>query len=138
MPLESWLPALNTALIVISGLCLLVGFYFIKRKNVPAHKASMLTAAVFAGLFLVVYVIRYIVLEEKVFAHPGWIKTLYLSILVTHIFMAITIVPLVIVTLRRALRGDFQRHKRIARVTFPIWLFVAVSGWVIYWMLNVM
>lgn len=138
MPLESWLPALNTALIVISGLCLLVGFYFIKRKNVPAHKASMLTAAAFAGLFLIVYVIRYIVLDEKVFAHEGWIKTLYLGILVTHILMAIAIVPLVIITLRRALGGDFQRHKRIARVTFPIWLFVAVSGWVIYWMLNVM
>lgn len=138
MALESWLPALNTALIVTSGLCLLVGFYFIKRKNVPAHKASMLTAAVFAGLFLLVYVIRYVVLDEKIFAHEGWIKTLYLSILATHIVMAIAIVPLVIITLRRALRGDFPRHKRIARVTFPIWLFVAVSGWVIYWMLNVM
>lgn len=138
MALESWLPALNTALIVISGLCLLVGFFFIKRKNVPAHKASMLTASVFAGLFLVAYVIRYIVLDERVFPHTGWIKTLYLSILVTHILMAIAIVPLALFTLRRALRGDFERHKRIARVTFPIWLFVAVSGWVIYWMLNVM
>ncbi len=136
MTLEVWLPLLNTSLIVISGGVLLLGFFFIKRGNIKAHKASMLTASAFAALFLVVYVIRYLVLEETVFAHQGWLKTVYLIILVTHIVMAIAIVPLVIVTVRRALKGAYDKHKRIARITFPIWLFVAASGWVIYWMLH--
>lgn len=135
MPLEVWLPLLNTALIVTSGVFLLIGFFFVKRKNISAHKASMLTAASFAGLFLVVYVTRYVVLDEKIFTHSGWVKTVFLSILIGHIILAISIVPLVLITLRRAFRGDFQNHARIARVTFPIWLVVAVSGWVIYWML---
>jgi len=136
MPLEVWLPLLNTSLIVVSGAVLLLGFFFVKKGNINAHKASMLTASAFAASFLVVYVIRYLVLEETVFAHQGWIKAVYLILLVVHIVMAIAIVPLVIVTVRRALRGTFDKHKRIARITFPIWLFVAVSGWVIYWMLN--
>lgn len=136
MPLEVWLPLLNTSLIVVSGVFLLVGFFFIKRGNTTAHKASMLTAAAFAALFLVVYVVRYLVLEETVFAHTGWLKVVYLMLLAAHILMAIAIVPLVLITLRRALRGAFDKHKRIARIAFPIWLFVAASGWVIYWMLN--
>ena len=135
MPLEQWLPSFNAGLIVVSGIFLVVGFVFIKRNNVQAHRRSMLSATVFAGLFLVVYVTRWFVIETKLFPSQGWIKTLYLSILVPHIVLAMAIVPLVLVTLKRALSQDFERHKRIARLTFPIWLFVAVSGWVVYWML---
>lgn len=135
MPLEQWLPSFNAGLIVVSGIFLVVGFVFIKRDNVQAHRRSMLSATVFAGLFLVVYVTRWFVIETKLFPSQGWIKTLYLSILVPHIVLAMAIVPLVLVTLKRALSQDFERHKRIARLTFPIWLFVAVSGWVVYWML---
>jgi len=136
MALEVWLPLLNTSLIVISGVCLLVGVWFIKRNNVAAHKASMLTATMFAALFLIVYVTRYIVLDEKIFPHEGWLKAVYLVILIAHIVLAIGLAPLVLITLRRALAGNFEKHKRIAKITFPVWLFVAVSGWVIYWMLN--
>jgi putative membrane protein len=136
MPLEVWLPLLNTSLIVISGVCLLIGVWFIKRKNVPAHKASMLTASSFAGLFLIVYVTRYFVLEETIFPHEGLLKIVYLSILIVHIIFAIGLLPLVIITLRRALTENFEKHKRIAKITFPVWLFVALSGWVIYWMLH--
>jgi len=135
VPLEQWLPSFNAGLIVVSGIFLVVGFVFIKRNNVQAHRRSMLSATVFAGLFLVVYVTRWFVIETKLFPSQGWIKTLYLSILVPHIVLAMAIVPLVLVTLKRALSQDFERHKRIARLTFPIWLFVAVSGWVVYWML---
>jgi len=135
VPLEQWLPPFNAGLIVISGVFLVVGFVFIKRDNVQAHRRSMLSATVFAGLFLVVYVTRWFVLETKLFPSQGWIKTLYLSILVPHIVLAMVIVPLVLITLKRALSQDFERHKRIARLTFPLWLFVAVSGWVVYWML---
>ncbi len=136
MPLEVWLPALNTGLIVVSGAFLLLGFVFVKRGNVPAHKASMLTATAFAGLFLIVYVTRYVVLGETRFTQEGFIKAVYLGLLAVHIVAAIALVPLVLVTLRRALGGNFERHKRIARITFPTWLFVAASGWVIYWMLQ--
>jgi len=135
VPLEQWLPPFNAGLIVVSGVFLVLGFVFIKRNNVQAHRRSMLSATVFAGLFLVVYVTRWFVIETKLFPSQGWIKTLYLSILVPHIVLAMAIVPLVLITLKRALSQDFERHKRIARLTFPIWLFVAVSGWVVYWML---
>lgn len=136
MPLEVWLPLLNTSLIVVSGVCLVVGFIFIKQRKIQLHKAFMLTATSFAGLFLIVYVIRYLVLEETKFQHEGILQIIYFTILIIHIIMAIVIVPLVLITLRRALREDFKNHKKIAKITFPIWLFVAISGWVVYWMLH--
>ena len=133
--LEAWLPLLNTSLIVVSGLFLLLGYYFIKRKRVLAHQRSMLTATVFAALFLVVYVTRALLFETKFFAGTGWVRTLYLTILISHSILAILVGPLVLVTLRRALTGQFARHRRMARVTFPIWLYVVVTGWIIYLML---
>lgn len=136
MPLEVWLPLLNTSLIVVSGVCLVVGFIFIKQRKIQLHKAFMLTATSFAGLFLIVYVIRYLVLEETKFQHEGMLQIIYFTILIIHIIMAIVIVPLVLITLRRALHEDFKNHKKIAKITFPIWLFVAISGWVVYWMLH--
>jgi len=135
MGYETWLPILNTSLIVISGLALLTGFFFIKRQNIPAHKASMLTATAFAGLFLIVYVIRWAMLGSKEFTGEGAIRTAYYFILITHIILAIGIVPLVVITLRRALKGNYQAHKQIARITFPIWLYVALSGWAVYYLL---
>ncbi|MBI1729286.1 DUF420 domain-containing protein [Candidatus Acetothermia bacterium] len=135
MSWESFLPLFNTSLIVISGIALVTGFFFIKRKNIPAHRRCMITATIFAGLFLVVYVTRWALLPPKLFQGEGTIRTVYFVILIVHMIFAIGIVPLVIITLRRALRSDFQRHKKIARVTLPVWLYVAVSGWVVYWML---
>jgi putative membrane protein len=135
MSWESFLPLFNTSLIVISGIALLIGFFFIKRKNIPAHKRCMITATIFAGLFLVVYVTRWAVLPPKFFQGEGTIRTLYFVNLIVHMILAIGIVPLVIITLRRALRGEYAKHKKIARITLPIWLYVAVSGWVVYWML---
>ena len=133
--IQTYLPPFNTALIVISGIALITGFVLIKRKNVEAHKRSMLTATTFAGLFLVVYVIRWILLDSKAFDGEGIAQTLYFIVLISHIILAMAIVPFVLVTLRRALKGDYEKHKRIARVTFPMWLYVAISGWVVFWML---
>ncbi len=132
---ETLLPPFNALLILISGIALLIGFFFIKRKNIQAHKKSMLTATLFAGLFLVVYVIRWASFGSKPFEGAGISRTIYLLVLVTHIILAIGIVPLVLVTLRQAFKNDFQKHKRIARITLPIWLYVALSGWAVYWML---
>ena len=130
-----WLPLLNTALIVVSGCFLVLGYNFIRRKRVEAHRRSMLTATVFAALFLVVYVVRALTFETRLFAGQGLVRATYLTILVSHTILAIAVGPLVLLTLRRALRGEFARHRKLARLTAPIWAYVVVTGWVIYMML---
>jgi putative membrane protein len=130
-----WLPLLNTALIVVSGCFLALGYSFIRRKRVEAHRRSMLTATIFAALFLVVYVARALLFETRVFAGQGPLRAVYLVILVSHTVLAIAVGPLVLVTLRRALRGEFARHRRLARLTAPVWAYVVLTGWVIYMML---
>ena len=130
-----WLPLINTALIVVSGCFLVLGYTFIRRKRVEAHRRSMLTATIFAALFLVVYVVRALLFETRLFAGQGPIRAIYLTILVSHTILAIAVGPLVLLTLRRALHGEFARHRRLARLTAPVWAYVVVTGWVIYMML---
>ena len=127
---------LNTSLIVISGVFLLLGYYFIRQRQIELHKRSMLTATTFAALFLVVYVSRALLFETRVFAGEGLVRAVYLAILVSHTILAILVGPLALLTLRRALRGEFSKHRQIARVTFPMWLYVVATGWLIYWMLH--
>jgi putative membrane protein len=134
--IETWIPLLNTSLIVISGFFLLLGYGFIRRKQVIPHRRSMLTATVFAALFLVVYVTRALLFETKFFAGEGWVRVVYLGILISHTILAMAVGPFVLITLRRALRGQFARHKQIARITFPMWLYVVATGWIIYLMLH--
>lgn len=131
----SWLPPLNTALILVSGIAVVAGYACIRQRRVDWHRRFMLTGAVFAGLFLVVYVVRWALLGSKPFEGTGWLRSLYLAVLGTHVVLAIVLAPLVLVTLQRALRGNFHAHRRIARKTLPLWLYVAASGWVVYWML---
>jgi uncharacterized membrane protein YozB (DUF420 family) len=132
---ESWVPPLNTALIVISGMFLIAGYVFIRTGRIKWHRRSMITASVFSALFLVVYVTRFLVLGSKIFPGEGISRIIYFAILIPHTIIAISIAPLAFVTLRRALRGRFLQHRRIARVTLPLWIYTAVSGWVVYWML---
>ena len=127
---------LNTSLIVISGVFLLLGYYFIRQRQIERHKQSMLTATTFAALFLVVYVTRALLFETKVFAGEGLVRAIYLAILISHTILAIAVGPFALVTLRRALRGEFSKHRQIARITFPMWLYVVATGWLIYLMLN--
>jgi putative membrane protein len=136
VPGPEWVAILNTTLIVISGVFLLIGYYFIRQRKIELHKRSMLTATTFAALFLVVYVTRALLFETKVFAGDGWVRVVYLAILVSHTILAILVGPFALVTLRRALKGDFPKHKQIARITFPMWLYVVATGWIIYWMLH--
>jgi putative membrane protein len=133
-----WLPLLNTSLIVVSGLFLAAGYVFIRQKRISLHRKAMLTATTFAALFLVVYVTRYALYETKIFAGDGLVRAIYLVILVSHTILAVAVGPMVLVTLRRALREDFFSHRRIARITVPVWAYVVVTGWIIYMMLNVM
>lgn len=131
-----WLPLLNTTLIVISGAAVLVGYAFIKRRDVPRHRAAMLVGTTFAALFLVVYVARWALLGSKSFEGEGPIRAFYLFLLGTHVVLAIALGPMVLVTLARALRGRFDAHRALARRTMPVWLYVAASGWAVYWLLH--
>jgi putative membrane protein len=132
---EIWVPMLNTALIVVSGILLVVGFVCIKRRQVQWHRRFMISASVFAAAFLVVYVARYLLLGSKIFPGEGVSRVIYFAILIPHTIIAIAVVPLAFFTLRRALRGKFAQHRRIARVTLPLWVYTALSGWVVYLML---
>lgn len=129
------LPSLNAVLNSLSALLLLTGFAFIRNKKVTAHKICMGSAFVASILFLVSYVVYHAQVGSVRFPGRGWVRPLYFSVLVSHTTLAITIVPLALITLSRALRGQFDRHRRIARWTLPLWLYVNVTGVVVYWML---
>jgi putative membrane protein len=132
---EEWLPLANAALIVISGMFLIFGYVCIRTRRVTWHRRSMITASVFAALFLVVYVSRYLWLGSKIYPGDGVSRIIYFGILIPHIIIAIAVAPLAYVTLRRALGGRFQKHRQIARITVPLWIYTAVSGWIVYLML---
>ncbi len=136
-PVQVWLPALNAALIVISGICLVVGYVFIRRRQILWHRRAMLTASVFAAAFLVVYVTRYVWLGSKIYPGEGVSRVVYLIILVSHTTIAIVVAPMAFVTLRRALGGRFRLHRQIARITLPMWIYTAITGWIVYMLLYV-
>ena len=129
------LPALNAGLNALSGTLLGVGYAMIRRGRVRAHKAFMVAAVGVSTLFLVSYVIYHYHSGSTRFPGTGWIRTLYLSILVTHAVLAAAVIPLAAVTLVRAWREDFAAHRSIARWTLPIWFYVSVTGVIIYVML---
>jgi uncharacterized membrane protein YozB (DUF420 family) len=132
---DSVLPHVNAALNAASGLLLLAGLYFIWRGNVRAHRACMLSALVVSALFLVSYVVYHAQYGSVKFMGQGLARPVYFFILITHVVLAVAIVPLVFVTARRALRADFARHRKIARWTYPFWLYVSITGVVVYLML---
>ncbi len=129
------LPVINATLNGTNAFLISLGYYFIRQKNRNAHERCMLAALGTSTLFLAFYLIYHFQVGSVRFKGTGWIRTLYLTILLTHTLLAATIVPLVIVTALRALRGRFEQHRLIARWTLPIWLYVSVTGVVIYWML---
>jgi len=133
-----WLPAVNAALIVISGICLVIGYVCIRSRKIEWHRRSMITASVFAALFLIVYVSRYLVLGSKIYPGEGVSRTVYFIILISHTVIAIAVAPLAFVTLRRALNGRYGLHRKIARITLPLWVYTAITGWIVYMMLYVL
>jgi putative membrane protein len=128
-------PVINASLNGASALLLLTGHSMIKRGRMAAHRALMITAIVTSSLFLTSYLYYHWHVGSVRFQGEGWSRPLYFTILTSHTLLAITIVPLVIVTLSRALRERFDRHRAIARWTYPLWLYVSVTGVVIYFML---
>jgi uncharacterized membrane protein YozB (DUF420 family) len=135
MNLFSALPHLNACLNATSGALLLAGFYFVRRRRVAAHRRCMTAALCVSVAFLVSYLVYHAQHGSTRFAGEGYVRPVYFTILLTHTVLAAVIVPLVAVTFRRARRGDFARHRKIARWTFPLWLYVSVTGVVVYLML---
>jgi uncharacterized membrane protein YozB (DUF420 family) len=129
------LPALNATLNATSGALLLTGWLMIRRGRIAAHRGCMLAAFVASSLFLVSYVVYHTQVGSRPFTGTGAVRPIYFGILISHVLLAAAIVPLALVTLRRALRGDFVGHRQIALWTFPIWMYVSVTGVVIYLML---
>ena len=129
------LPLLNACLNATSAALLSIGWIFIRRRRVTAHKTCMVSALVVSTLFLVSYVTYHSLAGSRPFGGQGWVRLVYFPLLVSHIVLAATIVPLALTTVYRALQGNFARHVRIARWTLPIWLYVSVTGVLVYWML---
>jgi len=129
------LPALNAALNATSALLLLTGYVLIKRQQREAHEKVMLAALTSSALFLISYVVYHLQVGSVRFTLTGPIRVVYFFILITHVVLAIVIVPLVIATSLRAFRRRFEAHRRIARVTLPLWGYVSVTGVLVYWML---
>ena len=131
----SQLPAVNAALNSLSAILLVSGYLFIKSRNIKVHKACMLCAFGSSVLFLVSYLVYHYQVGSVPFKGQGSVRLVYFTILLTHTILATTVVPLALVTLFRAFRERFDAHRRIARWTFPIWLYVSVTGVIVYWML---
>ncbi|HEX8183946.1 MAG TPA: DUF420 domain-containing protein [Blastocatellia bacterium] len=129
------LPTLNAILNATSGALIVVGFLFIRRKRVNAHRACMIAAVGSSILFLISYLVYHYHHGATRFLGTGWVRAFYFAILITHTILAAVIVPFVIVTLTRAVRGQFARHLRVARWTFPMWLYVSITGVIVYLML---
>ena len=129
------LPAVNACLNGLSAVFLLTGYRYIRRKNQPAHARCMTAAVVTSTLFLICYITYHAKAGRTIFRDPAWFRPIYLTLLLTHTVLAVTIVPMVIITFVRALRLRFDSHRRIARWTWPLWMYVSVTGVVIYLLL---
>lgn len=134
-PDVSGLPALNAVLNGTSAALLVTGYVFIRRRRVAAHLTCMLSAFGVSTLFLISYVIYHYYAGARPFTGQGWIRPVYFALLISHIVLAAVIVPLALTTIYRALTSQFARHMAIARWTLPLWLYVSLTGVLVYWML---
>jgi uncharacterized membrane protein YozB (DUF420 family) len=130
------LPAVNASLNGLSAVFLLCGYIYIRRKNQKAHEKCMLGAVTCSVLFLACYLTYHFKVGKLTrFTEPAWFRPIYLTLLISHTILAAAIVPLIIITLSRALRGRFDRHRKIARWTWPMWMYVSITGVIIYLLL---
>jgi putative membrane protein len=129
------LPTLNAILNATSAVLITAGFYFIKKRRIEAHKRCMVAALLVSAAFLTSYVIYHLNVGSVPFQGQGWVRPVYFFILITHVILAAVILPMVLRTAYLALRSRFDKHVRIARWTFPLWLYVSVTGVLVYLML---
>ena len=137
MTAVEFFPPLNASLNALSGLCLLIGFTLIKQRRIQAHKRFMLAACTSSVLFLICYVTYHSIRGGVVtkFAGTGMWRTIYLSILTSHTILAVVILPLAIITVWNGLKMRVPQHRRVARWTFPLWMYVSVTGVLVYFFL---
>jgi putative membrane protein len=134
----AWLPAVNATLNAIAAVLLVCGYVMIKRGRWKTHRRFMLSAFATSALFLISYVVYHANVGSKPFGGQGAIRFIYFAILLTHVVLAAVILPLALITLTHGLRSRFERHVPIARWTLPIWLYVSVTGVIVYLMLYQM
>jgi uncharacterized membrane protein YozB (DUF420 family) len=130
------LPLINAFFNSLSTICLILGYYSIRKKREEIHKKFMISAFVFSSIFLMGYLTYHFHHGSTVFPDLGWIKTLYLAILIPHVLLAVIMVPLILVTFFHAFKNNREKHRRLARITFPIWMYVSFTGVVIYLMVH--
>jgi putative membrane protein len=126
------LPAVNATLNGVAGVFLLIGFLLIRSRRIDLHRRFMIAAFVASSLFLVSYLVYHAQVGSVRFTRQGFVRPLYFTILITHVVLAATVLPLAILTLTRGLKGRFSAHRAIARWTLPIWLYVSVTGVLVY------
>jgi uncharacterized membrane protein YozB (DUF420 family) len=126
------LPAVNASLNALSGILLLIAYIFIRQRKIEQHRKVMLAAFATSSLFLVFYVIYHAQVGSVRFTRQGFVRPLYFTILITHVTLAAAVLPLAIVTLSRGLKARYPQHRKIARWTFPIWMYVSVTGVLVY------
>lgn len=131
-----FLPALDALLNGLAAICLIVGFSFIMRRNVRAHRRSMISALVLSCLFLVSYTANHALHGDVLYQGQGAIRTVYFAVLISHIVLCTVALPMVLITFFFALTGRFPQHKKIARFTLPIWLYVSITGVAVFAMLH--
>lgn len=132
----SFLPPIHSALNALAAVALMFALYFIKNKNVQAHRNSIYAALIFSALFLLSYVVYHFTTEETKFGGEGTIRYIYFFLLITHVVLAALILPFIFMTFNRAFTNQFDRHKKIARWVYPLWLYVAITGPICYLMLR--
>lgn len=133
--LPVFLPPIYATINGLTAILLIVALVAIKQKNINLHKNIIKICIGLSVLFLLLYVVHHATHESTVFGGTGTIKTVYLTILLTHIVLSIVVIPFVLFTLARALNNNFEAHKKLARIAFPIWLYVAVTGVIVYVMI---
>lgn len=126
------LPAVNASLNAISGVLLIAGYFLMRARKIEHHRRFMIAAFATSSLFLVFYVVYHAQVGSVRFTRQGFVRPLYFTILITHVTLAATVVPLAILTLTRGLNARYPQHRRIARWTFPVWLYVSVTGVLVY------
>ncbi|HMJ83009.1 MAG TPA: DUF420 domain-containing protein [Vicinamibacterales bacterium] len=126
------LPAVNATLNAISGILLLIAYAHIRARRIQQHRRFMIAAFATSSLFLVCYLVYHAQVGSVPFTRQGFVRPLYFTILITHVTLAATVVPLALVTLSRGLKARYPQHRRIARWTFPVWMYVSVTGVLVY------
>ncbi|HLV38764.1 DUF420 domain-containing protein [Xanthomarina sp.] len=132
----TFLPPIYASINALTAVILVLAFLAIKNKKIALHESLMKTAIGCSVIFLILYVAYHMTSDSTKFGGEGVIKYVYYFVLITHILLSIVIIPFVLITFVRALAGNFERHKKIARITFPLWLYVATSGVIVYLMIS--